>query len=215
LYYCSLKPKRYWGMVELRRWWAFLSSLAVGIVYKFEFEEPIDWDRTYVICPNHVSNLDTSMICTLIKKDNMCIMGKADLLDSLVTAIYFKTVDIPVNRDSKMSAFRAFKAAGERLESGINMVMFPEGGITDDFPPQVQEFKNGPFRLAIEQKVPIIPITSLNTWKMLWDDGSKYGSKPGICHIYVHKPVETAHLNVDDADALRDKVREIIKQKVG
>ena len=93
------------------------------------------------------------------------------------------------------------------------MIMFPEGGIVDDYPPRVQEFKNGPFRLAIEHKVPVMPVTSLNTWKRMWDDGAKYGTRPGICHIYVHKPIETILLKIDDADALRDIVSDTIKKK--
>jgi 1-acyl-sn-glycerol-3-phosphate acyltransferase len=214
LYYFSLKPERYKGMVKLRRAWAWLSSFFVGIIYTFEFEEPIDWSKTYIICPNHTSNLDTSMISILLKKDNVCFMGKDELLDSLITGIFFRTVDIPVNRGSKMSAFRAFRTAADKLKQGFNMIMFPEGGIADEYPPKLQEFKNGPFRLAIDQKVPIIPISSLNTWKNLWDDGVKYGSRPGICRIFVHKPVETAHLTIDDADALRDEVYNVIKSKL-
>jgi 1-acyl-sn-glycerol-3-phosphate acyltransferase len=77
----------------------------------------------------------------------------------------------------------------------------------------LHSFKNGPFRLAIEAKVPIIPVTILNTWQMLWDDGTKYGTKPGICKIFVHQPIETAHLSVNDADALRDKVYNMIEKK--
>jgi 1-acyl-sn-glycerol-3-phosphate acyltransferase len=37
----------------------------------------------------------------------------------------------------------------------------------------------------------------------------------GICNIFVHKPIETAHLTVDDADKLRDEVYGIIEQKLG
>lgn len=140
-------------------------------------------------------------------------MGKQELLDKLITGIFFRTVDIPVNRDNRISAYRAFKLAGDKLKSGINMVMFPEGGIADEYPPSVQEFKNGPFRLAIEMQVPVIPVTSLNTWKMLWDDGIKYGSRPGACRVFVHKPVSTMGLTVDDADGLRDEVYHIINQK--
>jgi 1-acyl-sn-glycerol-3-phosphate acyltransferase len=214
LYYCSLKPERYNGMIKLRRAWAFLSALFVGIIFKFEFEEPVDWRKTYIICPYHSSNLDTSMICILLKKDNFCFMGKQELLDGIVTGIYFRTVDIPVNRDSKMSAFRAFRTAADKLKKGISMIMFPEGGIADEYPPKVQEFKNGAFHLAIEHKIPVIPVSSLNTWKILWDDGSVHGSKPGICKIFVHKAVETAHLSLKDTDVLREQVQNIIRQKI-
>jgi 1-acyl-sn-glycerol-3-phosphate acyltransferase len=213
LYYASLKPSRYYRMVKLRRIWAYLSSLFVGITYQFEFEEPIDWNKTYIICPNHTSNLDTSMVSILVK-NYCCFMGKESLLNGMVTGIYFRTVDIPVNRDSKMSAFRAFKTAAERLNNGITMVMFPEGGIADDYPPKLQEFKNGPFRLAIEQKIPIIPVSSPMTWKLLWDDGFKYGSKAGTCKVYVHKPIETKHLTVEDTNALRDEVYGVINKKI-
>lgn len=140
-------------------------------------------------------------------------MGKAELKDEFVTGIFFKSVDIPVIRESKMSSFRAFKQTAERLANGTTVIIFPEGKIPNDYPPRLHEFKNGPFRLAIELKIPIIPVTSLNTWQILWDSGLEYGSKPGICNIFVHKPIETAHLTLDDADALRDKVYGIMKQK--
>jgi 1-acyl-sn-glycerol-3-phosphate acyltransferase len=214
LYYFSLKPERYYGMVALRRAWGWLSTLFSGIVFKFEFEEPADWNKPYIICPYHTSNVDTAMISMLVKTNDFCFMGKEELKDGLITGIYFRTVDLPVDRKSKLSAFRAFKKAGDKLKRGTSMIMFPEGGIADDYPPTVQEFKNGPFRLAIEQQVPIIPVTSLNTWKVFWDDGLKYGSRPGVCHIYVHKPILTIGMKVADADNLRDEVYNIIRQRL-
>lgn len=199
-------------MNKVRRIWGFLSSLLAGITYSFTFEKPIDWNNTYIICPNHTSNLDITTMSLLVK-NNFCFMGKEELKHEPATRLFFKTVDIPVNRESKMSSFRAFQQAAQRLANGTTIIIFPEGKIADDYPPQLHEFKNGPFRLAIELKIPIIPVTSLNTWKILWDSGTKYGSKPGICNIFVHSPVETAHLTLDDADALRDKVYGIIKNK--
>jgi 1-acyl-sn-glycerol-3-phosphate acyltransferase len=133
----------------------------------------------------------------------------------MVLGFFFRTIDITVNRDSKISSFRAFKTAGERLKEGISVVIFPEATIPLMYPPELGNFKNGAFRLAIDLKIPILPVTSLNTWKVLWNTGSLYGSRPGICDIFVHKPIETAHLSLDDADKLRDEVHELIKQKIG
>lgn len=141
-------------------------------------------------------------------------MGKAELLDNYILGFFFKTIDITVNRESKMSSFRAFKIAAEKLKDNVSVIIFPEATIPDVYPPALHSFKNGPFRLAIEMKVPIIPVTSLDTWKVLWDTGLEYGSRPGICDIFVHKPIETAHLTLNDADALRDEVHAIIKQKL-
>ena len=199
-------------MNKIRRVWGFLSSACVGIFYKFTYEVPLDRKNPYIICPNHTSNLDITAMSLLVKND-CCFMGKEELTEGMVTSLFFRTADIPVNRESRMSSFRAFKKAMEKLQGGITMIIFPEGKIPDDYPPQLHAFKNGPFRLAIEAGVPIVPVTSLNTWELLWDTGTKHGSKPGVCRVYVHKPIETRHLTVDDADNLRDEVYQTMKEK--
>jgi 1-acyl-sn-glycerol-3-phosphate acyltransferase len=212
-YYCSLKSERFKRLNSLRRRWVITSSVFAGIFYRFEFEQPVDWSKTYIVCPNHTSNLDINAMCTLVNT-NCSFMGKQELEDGVVTRLFFRTVDIPVNRDSKMSSFRAFKKAAEKLQSGVTLIIFPEGGIADDYPPRLQEFKNGPFRLAIELKIPILPVTSINTWQIFWDNGKKHGSRPGVCKYWVHKPIDTAHLTLNDADALRDKVYSVMKQQL-
>jgi 1-acyl-sn-glycerol-3-phosphate acyltransferase len=208
-YYFSRKPEHYRTLNKLRGLWGSVSSAFVGIFYRFEYEQPIDWSKPYIICCNHTSNLDISAMTILVKND-FCFMGKQELEDGLVTGLFFRTVDITVNRESKMSSFRAFKKASERLQEGVSLIIFPEGGISDQYPPQLCPFKNGPFRLAIELNIPIIPVSSANTWQILWDTGTKYGSRPGIAKFKVHKPIDTSNLTVDDADTLRDEVYEII-----
>lgn len=200
-------------MNRVRRIWGFISSLTVGIRYRFKYEAPIDWSKTYIVAPNHTSNLDITAMSLLVKS-NCCFMGKQELVDGLVTGLFFRTVDIPVDRQSKMASFRAFKRVIERLQSGVTTIIFPEATIPDIYPPVIKDFKNGPFRMAIELKIPIIPVTSVDTWKVMWDDGLRYGSKPGVCNIFVHKPIETAHLTVDDEDALREQVHGIISKKL-
>ncbi len=213
IYFASRKPSRYPMFNVLRKMCAFFSSTISGIFYRVTMEQPVDWSRTYIICPNHTSNLDI-MSVSLLLKNNFCFMGKHELLNNPLLGIFFRTIDIPVNRESKISSYKAFKYAGERLENGMSVVIFPEGTISKDYPPPLQEFKNGPFRLAIELKIPILPITSLDTWKVMLDTGSKYGSRPGICNIFVHNPIETTGRSVDDADALKDEVYNVIKKKL-
>jgi 1-acyl-sn-glycerol-3-phosphate acyltransferase len=212
LYYFSRKPGDYKHMNKLRRLWGFLSSAMAGIFYSFTFEESLDRTKTYIICPNHTSNLDITAMSLLVK-NNFSFLGKDELTEGIVTSLFFRTVDIPVNRESKMSSFRAFKKARERLENGVTVIIFPEGRIADDYPPSLQDFKNGPFRLAIEAKIPIVPVTSLNTWRLLWDTGTKYGSRPGVCRIFVHRPIETTQMTMDDADSLRRHVYRIMQEK--
>jgi 1-acyl-sn-glycerol-3-phosphate acyltransferase len=213
LFYLSRQPGTYKHLNLMRRVWGAVSSFCVGIRYSYHFEAPIDWSKTYIVCPNHTSNLDITALSLLVKS-NCCFMGKEELVKGLVTRLFFRTVDIPVNRESKIASFKAFKLAMDRLESGVTVIIFPEATIPDHYPPQLHQFKNGPFRMAIELKIPIIPVTSVNTWEILWDDGKIFGSKPGVCDIFVHKPIDTASLTINDADALRDQVHNIINNKI-
>ena len=211
LYYYSRKPHLR-AMNCIRKLFSFFSALFAGIFFKISFEKPIDWSKPYLICPNHTSNLDiTSMI--MLMKNDFVFFGKAELLDNIITRLYFQTIDIPVKRESNISVFRAFTRAEEYLKKGISVIIFPEGLIANEYPPILQPFKNGPFRLAIEQKINILPVTIRNGWKIMWDDGSKYGTRPGILNIHVHKPIETSHLTLADADGLRDQVYGIIKHE--
>jgi 1-acyl-sn-glycerol-3-phosphate acyltransferase len=213
LYYYSRKPERYAGMNKWRGILGYVSSAFAGIFYRYSFETKIDWSRPYIICPNHTSNLDITAVA-LLNKSTFAFLGKEELLDNFVTKLFFKTIDIPVNRESKIASFRAFKKADEYLKKGISLAIFPEGTISHHYPPRLQDFKNGPFRLAIEHQIPIIPVTLVNVWKKMWDDGSQLGSRPGICDIRVHQPIETRGLSIDDVDQLREKVFNIINSEL-
>ena len=141
-------------------------------------------------------------------------MGKDDLLTNPILGIFFKTIDIPVNRTSKISAFRAFKKAEENLEKGMSLIIFPEGGIEDVYPPKLAPFKNGPFRLAIDKNIPLVPVSLCNLWKLMWDDGKKFGSAPGICNIFVHAPIDTTKMMLEDADDFKINVFKLINSKL-
>lgn len=209
----SKSPVKFHGMNRMRYLFSYLSALFSGFIYRYSFEQKIDWSRNYIICANHTSNLDITAIILLARR-NYVFMGKEELLKNFVTGIYFRTVDIPVNRESKISAFRAFKKAEENLKEGKSVVIFPEGMISDTYPPVLQLFKNGPFRLAIEQGIPILPITIGNNWSLMWDDGKRYGSSPGICDICVHAPIETLGMNNADAEELKNRVYDIISTQL-
>lgn len=196
-------------MNRLRLYFSYLSSLFSGFGFRYTFEEKIDWTKNYIICANHTSNLDITAIILLAKR-NYVFLGKDELLKNFITGIYFRTIDIPLNRDSRMSAFKAFKKADENLKEGRNLVIFPEGMISKSYPPVLQPFKNGPFKLAIENGVPILPVTITNNWNLMWDDGKRYGSTPGNSNICVHAPIYTNEMVETDAEDLKNRVYQII-----
>src|SRR5690554_691 len=102
--------KNFSALVSLRRMIALLSSGAAGIIYEVKVDQPIDWSRNYIICANHTSNLDITALMKVCESD-FSFMGKDELLNNPVTGFFFRTIDIPVNRSSKISGYKAFKRA--------------------------------------------------------------------------------------------------------
>jgi len=178
---------------------------AVGIRVQANFETPIDWTKTYIICPNHTSFLDISVL-TILCKTPFSFMGKEELLQNPIARIFFKTIDIPVKRDSKISSFKAYKKALEILHDRKSLVIFPEGKIDDNYPPILHPFKPGAFRLATDYNIPVLPVVIQDAWKILWDDGKKFGSQPGIIHVNVLAPVETKALGKENVMQLEKEV---------
>jgi 1-acyl-sn-glycerol-3-phosphate acyltransferase len=113
-------------------------------------------------------------------------MGKAELARLPVFGYFYKKNTVIVNRAKKRDAYAAFMKAGERLETGLSMCIFPEGGIpkSDVF---LKKFKNGPFRLAAEKQIKIVPITMPDNKKMFPQEYFK--GRPGIVRLKVHKVI--------------------------
>lgn len=193
--------------------YALIGSNISGLFFRFHYLEQVDWSQAFIVCANHTSNLDINILTVLIK-GNFAFMGKEELKHKPITSLFFKTIDIPINRDQKISSYRGFKKAGEYLDKGMSVVMFPEGLIDEHYPPRLSEFKNGPFRLAIEKKIPILPITVCNAWQLMWDDGSKMGSKPGIVDIIVHPVIAVDAMPLEDAEALKLRVFSVINKEL-
>lgn len=187
-YYARNPKKHYRKLVSFRRWISLGGIYAVGIRIHVEYETPIDWSKNYVLCANHTSILDITTINYLCKSP-FSFMGKVELLKNPIARIFFQTIDIPVKRDSKISAFKAYKSALELLQEGKSLAIFPEGKIDDEYPPLLHRFKSGAFRMACENQVPILPIVIQDAWQILWDDGKTYGTKPGVIHVKVLAPI--------------------------
>lgn len=212
-YVFSRSPKTYGILNVFRTLSCTLCSFFGGLIFRFEYEQKINRKGTFIYCANHASSIDILVMCVLAR-GKYHFIGKEELLKSPFWRIFFKTIDIPVNRESRISSFKAFKRVGENLDNKMSLIIFPEGKIGNDYPPELLEFKNGPFRLAIEKKVPILPVSIINLWEHFWDSGLERGTTPGIIKIFVHKPIETVGMDVSMANDLKDKVYEIMKQKI-
>ena len=133
-------------------------------------------------------------------------MAKFELNKAPLFNIFFKDMQISVNRQNIKDAHRAFARASEEIDAGHSVFIFPEGTIGNDNGTLLR-FKNGPFKLAIDKQVPILPITFIGNWKLLQIGGffKSYG-KPGFSTAIIHKTIETKGMTAENVVNLREEV---------
>src|SRR5690606_2843749 len=61
-----------------------------------------------------------------------------------------------VNRNDRRKAFQSLQQAADRIREGASILAFPEGTRSRDG--VLLPFKRGPFLLALESGVPVIPV---------------------------------------------------------
>jgi 1-acyl-sn-glycerol-3-phosphate acyltransferase len=209
-----LLSRREWfpAVMRLKRVWARLILFNVGIRYKINYEDRLRPDQTFVFCPNHTSYLDV-ILSYLAIPSYFHYIAKIELARAPLFGIFFKRgMDIAFDRKSIKASHQAFHKASLDLDKGISIAMFPEGTISPQAP-RLSKFKNGPFKLAIEKQIPIVPITFKNNWLIL-PDGHVRGGVPGKARVIVHKPIPTAGYSEKDLEKLKQEVYEIIEKEL-
>ena len=118
-------------------------------------------------------------------------IGKAELLRWPVINIFFKRMDIGVNRTKRHSAMKSIIRAKQEIERGWSIVIYPEGTIPVNTP-KLGEFKAGAFKMAVDAQVPILPITLIDTWRLFDSDPPLTAkARPGISRVIIHEPILT------------------------
>ena len=171
---------------QITKYWSALFLILSGIFWKVEFEEKLDPKKRYIFCPNHSSTLDIPLITAAIPVPLM-FMGKKELAAIPLFGYFYKNNSIIVDRSNIRDSYAAFIKAGEKLDDGLNVCIFPEGGI----PPAkifLKKFKNGAFKLASEKDIHIVPITLADNKHNFPQEYFK--GYPGIVRLKVHKAIK-------------------------
>lgn len=204
--------KTYPQFFILARFWAKIILLGMGFPYRITREQEMDRRKSYMLVANHTSMTDI-MLMLVVSKNPFVFVGKKELVKIPIFGFFYKRTCILVDRNSSKSRFEVFKRAQKRLEQGLSICIFPEGGVPDDETVLLDEFKDGAFRLAIEHQIPIVPMSFYDNKKRF--SFNFFSGSPGIMRAKVHPFVETTELTMEDKTDLKDlkeKVRKTIYQ---
>jgi 1-acyl-sn-glycerol-3-phosphate acyltransferase len=110
---------------------------------------------------------------------------------------------IPVDRSSTQTAVATMQKAANKIRGGICAFVFPEGTRSPDG--ALHAFKKGGFKLAMQARVPIVPVTIIGSRQVLPKNSIIF--RPGPVDMYVDEPIPTDDLKDEDLEELMRTVR--------
>lgn len=189
----------------IERVWARTLLTLAGVRVETVFETPLG-DEPVIFACNHQSNFDIMALFVGLGRPFRFI-AKASVFRYPFLGWHISAAGyIKVDRGDRAQAIESLRRAGERIRSGTNVCVFPEGTRTKDG--TVLPFKKGPFVMALEAGVPIVPVSiegaldvnPKRTWYVC----------PNTIRIAVGAPIPTASLSDKHRDLLIRRVRESV-----
>ncbi len=138
-------------------------------------------------------------------------IGKASLRKVPIWGFMYSRLHILVDRSSLKSRHNSWLKVQEEIKKGFSIVFFPEGGILSKNPPQMAPFKEGSFRIAVDEQIPIVPVTILNN-HLLLPDRVPLTMHPGKMEMIVHEPIWPTGQDDEAVNALKQAVRQKIEE---
>ena len=195
----------------MARFWAKFILFGMGFFYKIEREQELEKGKSYMLVANHTSMTDI-MLMLVISKNPFVFVGKAELTKIPIFGFFCRKSSILVDRNNSKSRVDVFAQAQKRLNRGLSICIFPEGGVPTDETVLLDEFKDGAFRLAVDHQIPIVPMTFADNKKRF--SFTFFSGSPGIMRAKVHRFIETTGLTADDRKELKERVRLVIYKQL-
>ena len=202
-----LSEKGYPYFFKMARIWAKFILFGMGFYYKIDKNQTLDRHKSYMIVANHTSMVDIMLMLAVVKNP-FVFVGKQELAKIPLFGFFYKRTCILVDRGCSKSRLEVFNQAQKRINRGLSVCIFPEGGVPNDESIVLDTFKDGAFRLAIEHQIPIVPITFGDNKKRF--SYTFFSGSPGIMRVKVHSQVDTISKKGLDRKTIREEVREII-----
>jgi 1-acyl-sn-glycerol-3-phosphate acyltransferase len=187
-------------------WVAWTGVRLVGVKVQTVGLEKIDPARSYIFMSNHISNLDPPITLPLIPRRTSVMVKKELFKVPILGRIMLIGALVPVDRGNRDAGISAVRDAVKALEQGLNMTIYIEG--KRSFDGKLLPFKKGPFYLAEECKVPVVPVTISGTEAVMPKGRFAIRPQKATVTVQFHDPIEPSDFG--ERDCLMAKVRAAI-----
>lgn len=190
-------------------WWSD-AIITLNPYWKVEVEglENIDPGQAYVIVANHQSLADIVIIYRT--RIYFKWVAKKELLKvPLIGWLLRLNNHVMLSRGEHGSIKSAYLQAAGWLKDGVSVLFFPEG--TRSGTGQMNTFKNGAFKLAIQEGKKVLPVLISGTREAIPKGGWIFKTKVSG-RITVLPSIDTSAYRSEDYAELRDFVRDRLQR---
>ena len=192
-------------LYRMFNWGAFAGVRLTGVRVETVGLDRLDTSRNYIFMTNHVSNLDPPIQIPLIPR-RTSVTVKKELFKTPILGPAMRMASlVPVDRGNRDAGIEAVRAAKAVVALGINMTIYVEG--KRSFDGKLLPFKKGPFYLAMECGIPVVPMTIVGTHYAM--PKTRFAIKPTLVKVIFHPLIEPKDFG--DRDRLMEKVRAVIE----
>lgn len=206
-----LRESWYPFFFKLARLWATIILFGMGFLPKIKRDIKYEKKHSYMFVANHTSMTDI-MLMLYVTRSPFVFVGKKELAKIPLFGFFFKRTCIMVDRSSAKSRFEVFDLAQKKLNQGLSVCIFPEGGVPEDETLVLDIFKDGAFRLAIEHHIPIAPMTFHDNKKRF--SYRFFSGSPGKMRVRIHEVIPTRILELEDKRMLNNQTRAMILEEL-
>lgn len=197
--YCVLTKKRT-QFTRINYWFFGVVFPLFGIRVKVEGKEHLQ-GRSFVMLANHQSFLDIPALLQAVLPS--AYLAKKSLFDIPYFGQFLHyTGSIPVDRKNPRMNDKVPGILRDRLQQGFTFTVFPEGTRTTTG--EMLPFKNGIFRMIQSAPVPVLPVTLIDTGRVLPKKG--FALHSGEVRIIIHPPIMPAEIEAMNLEQFRDRV---------
>src|SRR6202790_3358691 len=192
-------------LYRLFMWGAWAGVWITGVRVETVGLDQFEHARNYIFMSNHVSNLDPPITIPLIPR-RTSVMVKKELFSYPILGRAMRMGSlVPVDRGNRDAGIESVRFSKQVVEQGLNMTIYVEGHRS--FDGKLLPFKKGPFYLAMECGVPVVPITITGTHEAM--PKGKFAIKPGLVTVIFNPPIEPKDFG--SRECLMEKVRAAIE----
>ncbi len=190
--------------------WARLCCAVIPIRVRVHGRENYHTDQNYVVVANHQSLADIPVIQGYLGLNLKWIMKKELEKIPVFGAACEKLGYIFVDRTNTAAAVQSLHVGKNRLQPSDSIVFFPEGTRSQDG--HVLPFKKGAFFFAAESNLPILPVTIVNTSRIIAKGSLRLHS--GTVDMIVHPPVSISHNTKNGDKKLMDDIIKDVRKTI-